>query len=179
MKKILKGLLEILLIPYLVIVIFLTTCLLNYNDFKVTVFGDKTLIIVKDDSLEPSFVKGDLLVVTKNNNKKINVNDDIFFYDALSGSSTINLGRVLSKEEVSPSESTFKMAGDYSVSSEYVIGKTKSTVIYHKLGKTLGFLESKWGFLFVVIFPILIAFLYEIYAIFKEVNSEVKKTNKR
>lgn len=35
----------------------LTICLLNYNDYKITELGDKSLIIVKDDELIPTYKK--------------------------------------------------------------------------------------------------------------------------
>ena len=63
------------------------------------------------------------------------------------------------------------MNGDYKLSSEYVIGKTKTSKTYHKLGSILAVLESRIGFLFLIIFPILIVFIYEIYAVIKEIKS--------
>lgn len=51
--------------------IALTICLLNYNKFKITVLNDKSLIIVKDNELEPTYKKGDLIIVTKNPNKDV------------------------------------------------------------------------------------------------------------
>jgi signal peptidase I len=178
MKKALKIVLEILLIPYLIVVIFLTTCLLNYNNYKITEFGDKSLIIVKDKSLEPTFKKGDLVVVTKNPNTDIKIGDQIFFYETYEAKISVNLGKVQNKTPVNKEETTFTMAGDYDLSSQYVIGKADTSKVYSKVGNTLGFLESKWGFLFIVVLPILIAFIYEIYVIIKEVHTEVKKNKK-
>ena len=58
-------------------------------------------------------------------------------------------------------ETTFVINGE-KVSGEYVIGKTDSTKAYHKIGIYLGILLSKWGFMFLVIFPTLFAIMYEI-----------------
>lgn len=179
MKKTLKIIFGILLIPYLIIVIFLTTCLLNYNDYKLTEFGDKTLIIVKDNSLEKSFHKGDLVVVTKNPNTDIKINDQIFFYETYAAKVSVNLGTVQNKININKEETTYTMAGDYDLSSDYVIGKADTSKVYSNVGSILGFLESKWGFLFIVVLPILIAFIYEIYAIFTEVHKEVKNNKKK
>lgn len=178
MKKVLKLIFKILLIPYLLVVIFLTICLLNYNTYKVSVFNDKTFVIVKDESLKPSYKKGDLVVVTKNANNDIKAGDDIFFYETYSSKATINLGKVESKVNVNATESTYTMSGDYQLSSEYVIGKSNTSKVFHKVGSILSFLESKYGFLFIVVLPILIAFLYEIYAIYKEIRAEVKLAKK-
>ena len=61
MKKILGNLIIIL---YVVVAIFTTICLLNFNEYKVSEFGDKTLVIVGKDGYE-----------------KADKGDKIFFYD--------------------------------------------------------------------------------------------------
>lgn len=65
MKKGLKIVIGVLLIPYFIVAIFLTVCLLNYNDYNVTVFNNKSLIIIRDSSLEPTYKKNDLVVIEK------------------------------------------------------------------------------------------------------------------
>ena len=55
MKKVLKIIGIILGIIYALIAITLTICLLNYNDYNITVLGNKTLILVRDNELEPNF----------------------------------------------------------------------------------------------------------------------------
>ena len=80
MKKILKILGGIILIPYMLVVILMTICLLNYNKYGITEIGDKSFITVSDNSLEPAYKKGDLLVVTDTGNDDITSNDSIFFY---------------------------------------------------------------------------------------------------
>ena len=42
------------------------------------------------------------------------------------------------------------------------------------LGSILSLLESRWGYLCVIILPILIAFLYEIYSIVRELKGNNK-----
>ena len=171
MKKILKIIGIILGIIYCIISIALTVCLLNYNDYNITVLGDKTLIIVRDEELEPNYQKGDLVIVTKNANRDITIGDKIFFYDDTQDQITVNIGNVVNKENINKKESTYTMNGDYPLSSEYVIGKTETSKVYHKLGSVLAVLESRIGFLFLIIFPILILFIYEIYAVIKEIKS--------
>ena len=170
-KKVLKIIGIILGIIYALIAITLTICLLNYNDYNITVLGNKTLILVRDNELEPNFQKGDLVIVTKNSNQDINIGDKIFFYNDNEKQVTVNIGNVVNKENITQKETTFIMNGDYKLSSEYVIGKTKTSKTYHKLGSILAVLESRIGFLFLIIFPILIVFIYEIYAVIKEIKS--------
>ncbi|MDO4377014.1 MAG: hypothetical protein Q4C38_02615 [bacterium] len=171
MKKVLKIIGIVLAVIYCIVAITLTVFLLNYNDYNITVLGDKTLIIVRDNDLEPDYRKGDLVVVTKNPNRDIVAGDKIFFYDGTSEKVTVNLGSVIKKVNVTKKETTFTMNGEYSLSSEYVIGKTKTSHTYHNLGGILAFLESRMGFLFLIIFPILVLFIYEIFMVIKEIKS--------
>ena len=52
MKKIISN---ILFAIYAVIAVFVTVCLLSYNDFKVTEFGDYSLVIIEDNELSPEY----------------------------------------------------------------------------------------------------------------------------
>lgn len=156
---------------YGIIAIILTVCLLKYNDYNITEFKDKSLIIVGDDELRPDFNNGDLVVVYKNKNVDIQVGDKIFFYDTYQNQVSVNLGSVIDKEVITKDETTFIMDGEYALSSEYVIGAAKTSKVYPNMGKVLGILESRFGFLFIIIFPILILFIYEIYAVIKELKS--------
>ena len=60
-----KVVLNILFIVYVIIAIFVTICLLSYNDFKVTELGDYSLVIIDDKELSPEYEKGDLVIVNK------------------------------------------------------------------------------------------------------------------
>lgn len=167
MKKFLKN---IIIIAYIIIVIFVTICLLSYNDYKVSQFGDTSLILVTDEDLATDFKLGDLLLVKKNNNKDIKVNEKIFFYTTTGGSVTVNYGTVIDKEVVTNNESTYTVEGNYKISSQYVIGKGQTATVIPKVASVLRILESKWGFLLLVVFPTLIAFLYEIVIIIAEIR---------
>ena len=136
MKKILKIIGIIFIVIYCVISITLTICLLNYNDYNITVLGDK-----------------------------------IFFYDKEEEQVTVNLGTIVSKKNITKTETTYTMNGDYPISSEYLIGKTETSKVYHGLGSVLSVLESRFGFLFLIIFPILILFIYEVFIVIKEVKT--------
>ena len=163
LKIVLKIFLGIFLACYLVVSIFLTVCLLNYNKYNITEIGDKSLILVKDDELNPHYHKGDLVVVTKNNNDDILTGDKIFFYDTYAKEVSVNLGNVVDKQRISKKETTFYMDENYALSSENVIGKAKTSKKYKHLGSILSFLESRFGFLIAIILPILITFIYLIY----------------
>ena len=73
MKKIGNVLKGIVISVWLVMAIFVTICLLSYNDFKVSTFGKYSLIIMDSDEMEPEYLEGDsnakkmaLLVLSSN-----------------------------------------------------------------------------------------------------------------
>ena len=95
----------------------------------------------------------------------------MFFYDTYKETISVNLATVVDKETIDENETKFVMNGDYPISSEYVIGKAKTSKVYSNLGTILSILESRIGFLFLIIFPILVLFIYEIYIVIKELKS--------
>lgn len=174
MKKVLKIILGILIVPYLVIVIFLTICLLNYNDYNITELGNKSLIIINDNELEPNYKKNDLIVVEKNDYANVKNGNMIFFYDNYRNKITVNYGKVIDAEKITDDEYTFTVEGDHPISSEFFIGKSDTSRVYSGLGGIINTLESRWGYLFVVVFPILVIFIYEIYAVVMEVKKPLE-----
>ena len=147
---------------------------ISYNDYKTTVLGNNTLIIIDNDQLEPEYNAGDLVIVKRNSDNKINKGDKIFYYNSAKTSSVfIFNGEVTDKETVSNFETTFTVNGS-KVSGEYVIGKTDTAKTYKGLGTVLGILTSKWGFLFVIILPTLFAVVYEIMMIIELIRDNKK-----
>ena len=150
MKKIFKFLLGIVIIIYIIIAVGLTVCLLNYNEYNLTVIGKNTFIIVKDDELKPDFKKGDLVIVNRNADSEIEAGDKIFFYNGYENQVSVNLGDVVSNEKVTEKESTFTIEGNLKLSSRYIIGKAETSKVYSGLGTVLSVLDSSATTRFVV-----------------------------
>ena len=170
MKKIF---LNILFIVYFVIAIFVTVCLLSYNEFKVTEFGAYSLVIISDEGLEPDFNKGDLVIVNKKS--KVLTGRKAFFYNTYANRIEINLGEVEAIEKITKTESTYTIEGERKISSEYVLGPAESAEVIPYVGTILGILQSKWGFLFLIVFPSLLAFVYQITVVFSELKNASSK----
>ena len=180
MKKVAKIIGYVLLSVWFVIALFTTACLLSYNDFKVTTFGKTSLLIINDDAMEPEYKDGDLLVVKRSSDNKINVGDKVFYYNTSKDSDiVIFTGTVQEKNEVNKTETTF-VINDTKVSGDYVIGTYSNAKTFHTFGTILGVLTSKWGFMFLVIFPTLFGTIYEVIRIIDYVksNKEEKNENK-
>lgn len=186
MKKIWNFFKNFVIMAYILLIIFVTICLLSYNDYKVTEFGKYTLLPVIDSYLEPEYKVGDLLIVEKNSLKDVKVGDIIFYYRTSRGITTVNYAPVTELEVVTNTETTFTVVGDVRFSSSYFMGKADTAKTIPQLGKVLGLLQSKWGFLFLGVFPSLLAFLYTLYSVIAEVQNDkvvteepVKKKKKK
>ena len=169
--------LSIVVVIYAVVAMFLTACLLNYNDYKITVFGDKSLIIVNDDTLKDKYKKGSLLVVDKDG-EEIKNGDEIIFYNTYNNQVSIAIAEVTSQEKITDTETTYTITGDYDISSEYLVGSTNNVKVYGTIGSILAVLSSRIGFLIFIILPITLAFLYEIYVLISEIKEAKEETKK-
>lgn len=74
MKKIIGN---IIFIIYAIIAVFVTICLLSYNEFKVTEFGETSLVLIDNENYNRIIIKADLVIV--NRDTRIRENDSIFF----------------------------------------------------------------------------------------------------
>ena len=163
-KKILKwlwGFIEGLIIVY---AIFITTCILFRNKYGYTDFFDKyTFVTISENSQRflPSHDAGDLLII-KNQQFSIDKGDVIYYYATINDEYVVRSGAVadVTGDEVS---ALYVLADEdkTSVSNTRVIGKKVS--VHPGKGTILEVLESRVGFLFLVLLPILLVFVYQVY----------------
>ena len=166
MKAIGKFIKEILIGIWVVIAIFTTICLLSSNDYGVSEFGDSSLFIVDNRTLEQyGFNKNDIVIVKKGLETEYNTNDGVFFYSGNEETNSfVNFGIITNVERVNRAEDAFYFE-DTAVSYGKILGLANGCMKIQKLGLILGLLESRWGFMFLIILPTLYAVVFEIYTI--------------
>lgn len=170
MKKALKIIKKTLLIIcgviFFTFAIIMTILLLYKNDFGVTQMGKTSLIIIGDEISSAKYKKGDLVLVDSKKVDKIIVDEEIFTYklDA-DGKATVQVGKV---GEVSATDNAIKFVNGDTYSMKFVIGS--ATNVYSNLGLVLSLIQSKWGFLFVVLVPSFLIFIWEFYALIVEIK---------
>ena len=167
MKKWMKIVIGIVIGIYLIMVVFTTAFLLNKNDYGVSKFLNRYLVIVDEESLE-DFKKDSLLVIKSVDANDVEVGEKVFFYDTYSVEKKIKYTEVNKKKKINENETTFTMKDNSPISGQYLLGTQKSTSEMHTLGKILNVVQSRWGFLLIVVFPLFLALIYEMYAIYKE-----------
>lgn len=161
---------------WVVLAIFATICLISANKHGVSEFGDYSLFVMDNNSLKPTFLKYDIILVKKDLETDYNTNDYVFFYKGNRDiKSYLNYGQIIDVERNENAEDNFIFHGDTKISYGNVIGKGNGAIVMHKLGIVLNVLESKWGFMFIIILPTIYAVVYEIYAIAIEVKKQSKK----
>lgn len=178
MKRIIGN---VIITIYAVIAVFTTVCLLAFNEYKISEFGNYSVILITNNELSPDFNKGDLVIVSSENKLNTQVGEKVFFYNSYDRQVDVSLAEVINKEFVTSKESTFTLEGEHVISSQYVIGQANGATVIPKVGTVLSILESKWGFLFLIVLPSLIAFIYEITVVFSEIKEarEEKKSESK
>ena len=170
MKKVLETIKKILIgiigTAYFIFALIMTILLLNFNDYGVTQFGNKSLVIINDEIASENYKKGDLVIVEGKKVDKIEVGEEIFTYRIDSkGIPSIQVG-IVGDIYVEDEAIAFENGETYSM--EFVAGI--GTESYEHLGTALSIIESQWGFLFIVLVPCFLIFIYEVYSLIVEIK---------
>ena len=166
-KNFLAGL---FMVVFFLFAFTMTFLLLNYNEYGLTQFGDKMWVIINDKISSDKYKEGDLVIVEERKigegKKAIKVGDEAFAYrlgpDEEAYIEVGVVGKIYEKDNDIAYEngSTFGM--------KFVLGSPVK--VYENVGKFLSVVESKWGFLFIVLVPCFLIFIYEIYALIVEIK---------
>lgn len=152
---------DALIILYVIIAIITTILLLSFNKYRVSVFGDYSIVIVDNNELEPSFSKGDMVIVKSSSLYKLG--ESIFFYNIVERKVEVTLANIEKVEEVTDGMSAYEIPGGSLVSHDEVIGSTNNVKVFHHIGTFVKAIESKYGYLLLIVIPSGAALLYEIY----------------
>jgi len=162
-KKILVGILGFI---FFVFAIAMTVLLLNRNDFGVTQFGETSLIIINNQIAFENYKRGDLVLVEARKIDKIKEGDEIFVYRVEPNSMvSVDVG-IVGKIHTDDNAISFENGAAYAM--KYVIGSATKT--YSDLGTLLSIVLNKWGFLFIILVPSFLVFIYELYALIVEIK---------
>jgi len=174
MKKVLHigwCILEVFIIAY---VIVLTSFILHRNLYGYTQFGNYTFVNISiwDIRNINNVKKNDLLIIKSDSS--IKENDLIYYYFVQNDRYIVKSNKVVSvlngnnsvSYQIDDKESSL-------VPKARVIGTSASTVGI--LGGLLSALESRYGFIFLVLIPIVFVFAYQLYDFIVTIRSEKEK----
>lgn len=169
MKKFAIGTLGVIFFAF---TITMTILLLNYNDYGVTKLGQTSLILIKDEISSDKYKKGDLVLVEERMVDRINPGDEIFTYRLRNkGVVSIEFGVV---GQVHPDDETITFENGDNYTIDFIAGE--ATKVYSGVGTYLSIIQSKWGFLFIVLVPSFLIFIYEFYTLVVEIKYGKEET---
>lgn len=201
-KKILKTVGNVLL--WLFVAFALVVTILAFSAQRsadgVPSIGGKCYLTIESNSMAPVFKKGDMIVAKKLTNEQketLKVGDVISYHGVdlnLNGEiergeeeNAINTHRIISIEydeygkvytyTTQGDNHDVSMTADKPVQWQYVIAKYTGTRI-PRLGAFLGFLQKPTGFLVVIVLPLVLFFLYEVFVFIKTFIS-IKNSGKK
>lgn len=143
-----------------------TTLATNSNGEVKSLFGF-TPMTVQSDSMVPTFAKGDLIVIKKCDTSTLKEGDIITFHTIIQNEYALNTHRIDKIEEQNGARSyTTKgdnndMADTHFIADGDIVGEYKFKV--SGFGKVMDFLSGSVGFLVVIVLPLLLFFIYQIY----------------
>ena len=163
-----RALFNFIIIIYVIIAISVTFCLLTYNDYKISEIGSKSLIIIEKEEEGFEYKKGDLVILDKENYENAKEGETVFFYE----NGGVKMAEIKEINKYDSANAIITVDGDYQVLYEDIIGTSQQQKVIHKVGGILKIIESKWGFLFLIVFPSLLAFLHEVFELIMELSNK-------
>lgn len=144
-----------------------TTMATRDNQNVSNLFG-YTPLVVKSDSMAPTFETGDLIIIKKCDTSTLKEGDIICFHTIINNEYALNTHRIKSIESIGDARS-YTTIGDnnegiadqHVISDGDIVGKYVLNV--PKVGKVMDFLSGSTGFLIVIVLPMLLFFIYQVY----------------
>ena len=156
------------------------TTMATKDDQSVSRILGYTPMTVESDSMKPTFCKGDLIFIKKCDTSKLKEGDIITFHTIIDNQYALNTHRIQKIDEVNGVRS-YTTIGDNNngVADQHVIsdGDIVGKYVGHisNLGKVMSFLSSSMGFLIVIVLPMLLFFIYQVYNLIM-ISIRLKKT---
>lgn len=144
------------------------TTMATKDDQNVASILGYTPLVVETDSMKPTFESGDLIFIKKCDTSKLKEGDIITFHTIIDNQYALNTHRIQKIDEANGVRS-YTTIGDNNngIADQHVIsdGDIVGKYIGHVsgLGKVMNFLSSSMGFLIVIVLPMLLFFIYQVY----------------
>ena len=144
------------------------TTMATKDDQSVASILGYTPLVVETDSMKPTFESGDLIFIKKCDTSKLKEGDIITFHTIIENQYALNTHRIQKIDEANGVRS-YTTIGDNNngIADQHVIsdGDIVGKYIGHVsgLGKVMNFLSSSMGFLIVIVLPMLLFFIYQVY----------------
>lgn len=168
LKKV--GTIAISVVMWIIILLaalYAFTTLATKDDGNVADLAGFTPLTVQSDSMAPTFHEGDLIIIQKCDPATLQTGDVITFHTIVDNQYALNTHRIDSIAESAGARSYVTKGDNNAIADDHVISDVdivgKYVVCLPNLGKVMNFLSSSVGFLVVIVIPMLLFFIYQIY----------------
>lgn len=147
--------------------LFAFTTLATRDRTTVSSLAGYTPMIVQSDSMEPTFYGGDLIIIRKCDTSTLEEGEIITFHTIINNEYALNTHRIDSISEQNGARSYVTKGDNNDMVDVHVI--SDGDIVGNYIGKMPGFgkimefLSSSMGFLLVILLPLLLFFIYQIY----------------
>ena len=158
----------ILWVIILVAALYAFTTMATRDNQNVSNITGYTPLVVKSDSMSPTFSAGDLIFIKKCDTSTLKEGDIICFHTIINNEYALNTHRIQKIDTVGDARS-YTTLGDnnngitdtHIISDGDIVGKYVGHL--KNAGKVMDFLSSSIGFLVVIVLPMLLFFIYQVY----------------
>ncbi len=165
----------------LVSALFSFTTLVTKQDGTLANLAGYSPVTVLSDSMNPVFASGDLILIKKCEPDTLEKGDIVTFNTIIDNQYVLNTHRII-KIDGEGSDRRYTTQGDnneiedqHLIASGDIVGRYVTKVPL--MGKAMEFLSSSMGFLIVIVLPMLLFLLYQIYNLIM-IALEIKKTSR-
>lgn len=152
----------------LVAALYAFTTMATRDNQNVSNIMGYTPLVVKSDSMSPTFSAGDLIFIKKCDTSTLKEGDIICFHTIINNEYALNTHRIQKIDTVGDARS-YTTLGDnnngitdtHIISDGDIVGKYVGHL--KNAGKVMDFLSSSIGFLVVIVLPMLLFFIYQVY----------------
>ena len=148
--------------------LFAFTTMATLDNNNVASIAGFSPLVVESDSMAPVFYKGDLIFIKKCDPNTLEEGDIVTFHTIINNSYALNTHRIIEIGTYDAGVREFTTKGDNNDISDMqrivdsdIVGRYVGKL--PKFGNVMDFLSSTVGFLVVIVIPMLLFFIYQIY----------------
>jgi signal peptidase len=179
LKKSLTVLLSVLLWAIILLAaLYAFTTLATRDSSNVASLAGFTPMIVESDSMSPTFLAGDLIIIQSCDPATLEEGDIITFHTIINNEYALNTHRIEQLTDQDGIRSYVTKGDNNDIADTHVIADGdivgKYVTRLPKVGKVLEVLSSSAGFLIIIVLPMLLFFVYQVYHLIM-VSIQLKK----
>ena len=158
--------------------LFAFTTLATRDTNQVASLAGYTPLTVASDSMSPTFRAGDLIIIRKCDPQTLKEGDIVTFHTIINNEFALNTHRITEIQDLGGARNYVTKGDNNELADIHMIadGDIVGKYVCHLagFGKVMSFLSSSLGFLLVIVLPLLVFFIYQVYHLIT-VSIDLKK----